>query len=445
MTTDRRDDVTLSFDARCVHGDLRHGERGSDGRGLGEIRDGDRDARRDREIDGIQGGASIPASPPIVTASAFRLPDLESIERAEGGAPGLWAYSRIANPTVDGFERALAAIEGAEAAVATASGMGAITATLLELLKPGDRLVTTDALYGTTRRLIDERLAPLGIVIEHLPQSDLLAGGALPPDTRVLYTEAISNPLLRVADVPALATLARGVGAVLVVDATFATPVHADPLGQGADIVIHSASKYLGGHSDLITGVVAGAASTITPIRKAVSMLGTNASPFDTWLARRGLRTLHLRVARQSANAAAVADWLAERGRTIQVLYPGRADHPDHGIASRVLRDGFGGMVTFELAAGAAGVAGQGEGGDGRAAVSRFLTGLRMIGLVPSLAGVETTVSHPTTTSHRGMTAEALARAGISDGMVRLSCGVESIDDILEDLGRGLDSIARDE
>ncbi len=389
----------LSFDARCVHGDRHAGEAG------------------------VEGGASVPASPPIITASAFRLSDLESVDRALAGEPGLWAYSRSANPTVDGFERAMAAIEGAESAVATASGMGAITATFLELLRPGDRLVTTEALYGTTRRLIDERLSTLGIAAEHIPQSELLVAGALPPDTRVVFTEMISNPLLRVADVPALADLAHGVGAVLVVDATFATPFHADPLGQGADIVIHSASKYLGGHSDLITGVVTGGESMIEPIRRAVSMLGTNASPFDTWLALRGLRTLHLRVARQSANAAVVASWLAERNETSRVLYPGRADHPDHSIASRVLRDGFGGMLTFELP-------------DGRPAASRLLSELRMIGIVPSLAGVETTVSHPTTTSHRGMTTEALAGTGISEGMIRVSCGVEATEDIIDDLRR---------
>jgi len=390
--------VTATLDARCAH------------------------------AGGVElGMATPPASPPLVSASAFAMKDLEHVQRSLDGQPGYWGYSRYANPTVAAFEEAVASLEGAEAAVAAASGMGAIASALLAFLRPCDRLVTAGSLYGVTRSLIDLRLAPMGIVADHRTPDGLVACDGLPPDTRVIFAEAISNPLLRVADIPALARLARASGARLVIDATFATPVSIRPLALGADIVLHSASKYLGGHSDLIAGVAAGAADSIAEVRTTLSTFGANAGPFEAWLALRGLRTLHLRVARQSANAEAAAAWLGGRPEVERVLYPTRDDHPDRAVAEALLDVG-GGMVTFDLRG-------------GRGAFERFLGALRMIRLVPSLAGVETTLSHPPTTSHRAMTPEARAAEGIAEGQVRLSCGVEAAADILADLELGMRAV----
>jgi len=366
-----------------------------------------------------------PLAAPIFQASVFETPTLELVVRALDAEPGHYSYSRTANPTVHAFETALAAVEGAEAAVATASGMGAISAALFAHLRPGDRLVTTPALYGTTLRLMDDLLAGVGVIVEHLPEGGALAA-ELPADTKVVYTETIANPLLQVADLPRLADLAHRAGAILVVDNTFATPYHCLPLAQGADLVLHSATKYIGGHSDLMAGAVAGAQDVLAPVRAAASTLGTPAAPLDAWLALRGLRTLHLRLARHAANAAAVAAHLAAHPAVEATHYPGLAASPDHAVASRVLRDGFGGMVSFALPG-------------GRAEIGRFLARLQLIRFAASLADVATTISHPATTSHRDLTPAAREGMGIGEGLLRLSVGIEAPEDILADLDRALE------
>ncbi len=372
--------------------------------------------------------ATPPISPPIFQSSVFETPDLAVLHRAMNGEPGAYVYSRHANPTVAAFEAAVAALEDAETAVATASGMGAITATLLSRLKAGDGVVTTSALYGNTRQLLDAYLAPLGVAVHHLTAEAIVAEG-VPPGTRIVFTEPISNPLLVVADVPRLAEAAHAVGARLVVDNTFATPFHCRPLALGADVVVHSATKYLGGHGDLVAGVAAGAAALVEPIRRAARVLGANGAPFEAWLALRGLRTLHLRMARHADNAARVAAFLADHPKVRAVHYPGLPGHPTHAAARRILERGFGGMVTFELAAGEA---------DGRAAFERFLGGLATIPFAASLADVGTMLSHPATTSHRDLLAAERMALGIGEGLVRLSCGIEAADDIVADLARGL-------
>jgi len=353
------------------------------------------------------------------------------VERAAAGEAGHYIYSRYANPTVAAFENAIAALEGAEAAVATSSGMGAISAALMALVKAGDGVATTSALYGNTRGLLDQQFAGLGVQVHHHDPAALEAG--LPPGTRVLFTESISNPLLAVADVARLAEIARAAGARLVVDNTFATPYHLRPLEHGADLVIHSATKYLGGHGDLMAGVAAGGADVIARVRSNMRALGTNAAPFDAWLALRGLRTLHLRMARHAANARAVAEYLAGHPKVVAVHYPGLPAHPDHAVARRLLRDGFGGMVSFELAGALA--------ADGHASFERLLSGFRMIRFAASLADVSTTVSYPVATSHRGQSSADLAAQGITDRLVRLSCGIEAAGDIIADLERGLGAV----
>lgn len=396
--------MSLDFDALCVHSG--------------------------RAVPGL-GMATPPVSPPIFQASVFETPDLATSDRAFAGEPGTYVYSRYGNPTVAAFETAVAALEGAEAAVASASGMGAITGTLVGHLGAGDAVVTTAALYGNTRQLLDAYLAPLGVAVHHRAAEDIVAGG-LPPRTRLVYAETISNPALVVADIPHLAEAAHGAGALLVVDNTFATPYHCRPLALGADVVIHSATKYLGGHGDLIAGVAAGPAAIIGPVRKAVRVLGASAAPLEAWLALRGLRTLHLRMARHAANAAAVAAFLAGHPKVAAVHYPGLPTHATHAIAGRILGAGFGGMVAFDLAAAPP---------DGRAAFERFLGALAMIPCAPSLADVGTMLLHPASTSHRELSAADRAAQGIGEGLVRLSCGIEAARDIVADLERGLAAV----
>ncbi len=369
------------------------------------------------------GTETPPLAPPIFQASVFETPTLDLAGRALSGEPGLYSYSRDANPTVAAFERAVADLEGGQEAVAAASGMGAISATLLSLLRHGDCLVTTPALYGTTLRLIDTYLVDFGIEVFHISEGELES--ALPEGTKMLYTETISNPLLGVADLHRLADLAHRAGALLVVDSTFATPYHCRPLEHSADVVIHSATKYFGGHADLTAGVAVGRADIAAGIRQVVQQFGAPAGVLDAWLALRGLRTLQLRMERHARNAQEVAKWLQTHPKIESVYYPGLASHPTHEVARRVLRFGFGGMVAFEMA----------RGGD---AVSGFLSGLRTTRFAASLGDVSTTVSHPSTTSHRRLTREQRGALGIGDGLVRLSVGIEAVADITADLEVGL-------
>lgn len=371
------------------------------------------------------GMATPPLATPLVLGSVFAQPDLDVLGRALAGAPGLWVYGRSGNPTVAALERAVAALEGAEAAVAAASGMGALAGVLHALAPPGTRVVTTGALYGDTRALLEGPLAAAGVRVEH--RTPDAPADPLPPDTAVVLAEVIANPLLQVADLPAWAAASRAAGARLVVDATFATPCLCRALALGADVVLHSATKYLGGHGDLMLGVVAGPAELMEPVRAAVVLHGAPAGPMEAWLTLRGLRTLHLRMARHAANGLAAARWLAARPDVARVWYPGLPG-PDHGAARRVLAGGYGGMVAFELAG-------------GRPAVEAFLSGLRMIRFAASLADVATTISVPVLTSHRRMAPEERAAQGITDGVIRLSCGVEAAEDLIADLTRGLDAV----
>jgi len=371
------------------------------------------------------GMATPPLSPPLVMGAVFAIPDLGTVERAVAGEPGLWIYGRAGNPTVAAFERAVAALEGAEAAVAAASGMGALAAVLQALAPPGAHIVTTGALYGDSRALLEGPLVAAGSSLEHrTPEAPV---EPLPEGTAVVLAEVIANPLLQVADLTAWAAACREVGARLVVDATFASPCLCRPLALGADVVFHSATKYLGGHGDLVLGVAAGDAATLALVRHAMVLHGAPAGPFEAWLALRGLRTLHLRMARHSANGSAVAEWLAGHPGVARTWYPGLPGHPSHAVARRVLPSGYGGMVAFELAG-------------GRPAVEALLGKLTMIRFAASLADVATTLSVPALTSHRRMTPEARAAEGISDGVVRLSCGIEAAGDIIADLARALDA-----
>jgi len=382
------------------------------------------------EIDQPPPSVTRPAVMPIVASAPFVVDSLETLDDLyEGRAEG-FVYSRGGNPNQVVLERLVARLEGAEAGLAAASGMGAIAAALMTGLKAGDRIVASDSLYGPTATLLLGPLAALGVRAVFADLSDSAsAERALAEPASIVVVETISNPLLRLVDLPALARLAHAVGAMLVVDNTFATPYHCRPIEFGADVVVHSATKYLGGHSDVTNGVLVGTEEFVSQARATMSAFGAPASPFDCWLTVRGIKTLALRMERSSANAAAVAAYLTGAGQQIVgVYYPGLPSAPQAALACRLLRNGFGAMVSFELAG-------------GEAAASTFVRALRRIRLVPSLGDVSTTLSHPSKTSHRGLGEATREATGIRPGLLRLSVGIEHLDDLIADLELGLAAV----
>lgn len=370
--------------------------------------------------------ASRPLTPPIHLANVYVFDDLEQVDAVWEGRRAGYVYGRFGTPNHTILEQTLAGLEGAEAAVVTASGMGALTALFLAALRPGDHLVAGQDLYGTTTALLREEAPRWGLTVTFADATEAAAvEAALRPSTRAIFVEAVSNPLLRLADLSGLAELARGRGVALLVDATFASPALLRPIELGVTAVHHSATKYLGGHGDATAGVVAGSAGLVATARAQAVRLGLNLGPFDAWLVLRGVRTLALRMERHSANALELARFLAGRREVRRVHYPGLADHPQHARARRLFRGGFGGMLSFELVGGAA-------------AVERFFGALRLIEFAPSFGDVTTTWSYPARTSHRPLTAEEQAKVGIGPGLVRLSVGIEDVEDLREALAEAL-------
>jgi cystathionine gamma-synthase len=324
------------------------------------------------------------------------------------------------------LEATLAALEGAEDAVVAASGMGALTALFHAALRPGEHLVAGRDLYGSTTTLLREQAPRWGIGVSFVDASEAAAvEAALTPATRAIFVEAVSNPLLRLADLPGLAELARRRGLSLLVDATFSSPALLRPIEHGATVVHHSATKYLGGHGDATAGVVAGPRALMGAVRAQAVRIGLNLGPFDAWLVLRGVRTLALRMERHSANGLALARFLAARPEVRRVHYPGLPTHPQHALAARLLADGFGGMLAFELTGGGP-------------AVTRFFAALRGIAFAPSFGDVTTTWTYPARTSHRPLSADEQAKLGIDPGLVRLSVGIEDLDDLVDDLAAAL-------
>lgn len=353
---------------------------------------------------------------PIHRSATFLYPDRDRPLR----------YTRYGNnPTQIAVQTKLAALEGAEAALVLASGMAALATAVLSVCGSGDHILAAPDLYGGTHLLLDRELPRLGIettyVDGHAPES--WAAGTR-PNTRLFLWESISNPLLRVPDGPEIATLARDRGIVTLVDATFATPVNQRPIGFGADLVMHSATKYLGGHSDLIGGILGGSRERIEAAVERMKSFGGSADPGAVFLLDRGLKTLALRMARHGENGRTVADFLADHPRVERVHYPERPDHPDREIASRVLQ-GSGGVVTFVPRASPA---------EAEEITGRF----RWIRRAPSLGGVESLVSMPALTSHRSLSSEERARRGIPDETIRLALGVEAPEDLVADIDRAL-------
>lgn len=370
--------------------------------------------------------ATRPVSMPIYQTSVFAFPDLPAVDDVYTGKLDAFLYSRMAHPNAAALEAAYARLEGAEAALASASGMAAIFAVLFGLLQPGDHLVSTRELYGGTFALLEAHLRRWGLAVTYVDTGDPAAvAAAIQPNTRMVYTEMISNPTVRVANVPALAELCRRRDLLLVVDNTFASPYLVRPLELGADLVVLSATKFLGGHSDLTGGLAAGRRELIEKARAAQVVTGGMAEPFSAWLALRGIKTLHLRLERQSANALGLADFLARQPQVVRVHYPGLPADPQHGLARQLLPRGCGGMLSFQVHG-------------GLAAANRFIQALGLVQFVPSLGDVTTTVSHPLLTSHRALTEAQRAELGITPDLVRVSVGTEDLADILADFGQAL-------
>lgn len=337
-------------------------------------------------------------------------------------------YGRYGNPTVRAVEAKLAALEGADDAVLLSSGMAAVTNTLLLLLKQGDHLLLTDDCYHQTRDFCQRFLPRLGIESTIVPCGDCTAlEAAIQPNTRLIYTESPTNPFMRCVDYAALVAIAKRHDLITVVDATFATPVNCRPLAFGIDIVIHSLTKYLGGHNDLMAGAVVGSFKQMTRLRQAQAMLGSIADPHGAYLMLRGIKTLGLRMAQHNQNGLAVARFLEDQAKVRRVWYPGLESHPDHALAKATMR-GFGGVVSFEID------------GDG-ALAHRFIDALKIPTIGPSLGGVESMISPLAIMGFAGLPEEERLALGIRDELVRFCIGVEDTDDLLADLQQALAAI----
>jgi cystathionine beta-lyase/cystathionine gamma-synthase len=371
-------------------------------------------------------GVSSPLVPPIFQSAVYTLPDLDALDKIMTGEEPGFIYARDAHPNARLLAEQLAVLEGATWAVICGSGMGAITAAVLATTQQGDRLVASNRLYGKTAQLFRDELTRFGVDCTFVDSSDLdQVRSALEKPARCLFVETMSNPMLRLSDLPALAALAHDRGCILAVDNTFATPILVRPLDLGADLVIESLTKMIGGHSDVTLGLVCGRGDLGMHVGAVMSTWGLASNPFDCWLASRGLATLALRMRTASANAAHLAGWLAEQKGVQRVIYPGLVDHPDHDLARRLLPAGQGNMLCLDLAG-------------GRAGVNRFLRQAPGIPFSPSLGHSTTTLSHPATTSHRHVSPAEKRRQGITDGLIRLSVGVEVVALAQSEIARGL-------
>ena len=367
-----------------------------------------------------------PVSTPIYPSVGYLYEDMQIVDDVFAGQRPGYVYTRYGSPTVTAFEQAAASLEGAPAAVAFASGMAAVHAALLGAgVRSGSTVVAATDVYGATYAILERLFHPLGVQTQFVDISDLKQVRQAVFETRpaAIICETISNPLLKVADISALAQVARDAGAALIVDNTFATPYLLRPLELGADYVLHSATKYLGGHGDVMAGVVACSAARALDLTERQKLLGANLGPQEAWLALRGLKTLPLRLRQQFANAQIVAEWLAAQTVVAQVNYPGLSAHPQHALAARQFGGlGFGGMLSFELR------------DAGKARVFRFLEALQLVQPATTLGDVYSLALYPAHSSHRALSPEVRRAIGIGDGLVRLSVGIEEVQDILADL-----------
>jgi cystathionine beta-lyase/cystathionine gamma-synthase len=381
-------------------------------------------SRRDAATAAIHAGrlpalAGVPVIAPVHRSVIYEFVDADEFGKVMGDASQGYLYTRIRNPSTDELGAVVAELEGAEAGLCFASGMGALSAAVAELAPPGAGMVAATQIYGQTHHMAASR--PDGRLVD-IGDMDALRRAA--EGAALVVCETVSNPSLAVADIPAVAEVAHAAGARLVVDNTIATPIGCRPLDHGADLVFHSATKYLNGHSDVLAGVAAGSAELIGRLAERSLELGATLAPDSAWLVRRGIRTLHLRVERAAENAMAIATFLEGHPRVRRVMYPGLVSHPSHDVARRILRS-FGGLMSFEVEGGRPG---------GEAVMDRVELCVR----ATSLGGVETCISHPASTSHRQLSAAELADAGIAEGDLRLTVGCEHVDDLIADLEQAL-------
>jgi methionine-gamma-lyase len=374
--------------------------------------------------EGARPGAR-PLTTPIYATSTFVFASAAELERYQQGGSDTYIYSRYANPSVQAVEEKLAALEGAEAALVTSSGMAATSTALFGLLHAGDEVVCSSAIYGGTLQVIAECLGRFGVSarfagLDEFGSPDRLIG----PNTRLVWFESPTNPTLRCVDIAAVARACRARGVLGVLDNTFASPINQQPLALGVDLVMHSATKYLNGHSDVTAGALAGGRSLIDRLQPARKLFGGVLEPMAGYALARGMKTLAIRVARQNASAMSVARWLEQDPRVARVYYPGLPSHPDHQVAQAQMR-GFGGMVTCDLAG-------------GYDAACRVYDRLQVIGRAASLGGVESICSLPVLTSQYGFSDAQLAAAGVTRGMIRFSIGLEHPDDLVGDLDQAL-------
>jgi cystathionine beta-lyase/cystathionine gamma-synthase len=373
-------------------------------------------------------GQAVPITTPIAQTSVFVVPRVDDLRRYAEGDRDLYLYSRYGNPTVKAVEEKIAALEDAEAALVTSSGMAAETVAALVNCQAGDEIVSMLDVYGGTVKLFDQILSRCGIKTRFIPYDDLKnARRYFGRKTRMLFIESPTNPTLRCFDIAALSTLGHKYGACVVVDNTFATPVLQKPLALGADVVFHSATKYLGGHSDLTAGVLVGSKEWIATARQTMILTGGCMDPGCAYLLLRGLKTLHLRVERGCENAMQVAQALRAHPKVAHVYYPGLEDDEAHDLVRRQM-SGFGMMVSIDI-----------RGGEREA--ERFIDSLELWYLATSLGGVESTVSYPVLSSHIGLSGKQLRQLGVSPATIRLSVGIEDPEDLIADLNQALGRI----
>ena len=371
----------------------------------------------------------------LYLASSFVQPDAETAARRFAAQEEGYTYTRTGNPTVTSFERRLAAMEGTECAVATSTGMAAILLVALTALKTGDHVICSQSMFGSTIKLLGTEMARFGVETTFVPQTDLAAWkAAIKPNTRMLFAETPTNPLTDLCDIAALAEMAHAQGALLAVDNSFATPVLQQPAKLGADLVVHSGTKFLDGQGRVMAGAVCG---TVALVDKVMGTFlrsgGLNLSPFNAWVVMKGLETLSLRVKAESAAALELATWLEAHPKVSRVYYPGLKSHPQHALAMRQ-QNGLGGAVlSLDVV---------GEGAEQlRANAFHVIDSTLLCSITANLGDVKTTITHPASTSHGRLTEEQRQSAGVGQGLIRISVGLEHLDDLKADLLRGLDSL----
>jgi O-succinylhomoserine sulfhydrylase len=365
----------------------------------------------------------------LFLTQGYVYPSAEECEaRFSGKIPG-YVYSRYSNPTMSMFEQRMAALEGAEAARSTATGMAAVTTSLMGLVRAGDHVVAAKALFGSCRWVLEEWLPRFGVSSTLVDGKNLAQWkNAVRKETNVFFLETPTNPTLEVIDISAVAAIAHDAGAKLVVDNVFATPLYQSPLTLGADVVVYSATKHIDGQGRVLGGVILASEKVILDnYHQLLRQTGPSLSPFNAWVLLKALETLPVRVAQQTANAGVVAEALAGHGKISRLIYPGRVDHPQADIVKKQMRAGST-LVAFEVKGGKAGA-------------FRFLNALTLIGITNNLGDAKSLVTHPTTTTHQRLTPEQRAELGIADGLVRFSAGLEHADDLTEDLLTALDAV----